>query len=106
MFTPALSGCWDLPTRSRDARVCDHSWSADDARDFPRLLRSAGLPCLVEYLLDVPHTLLDLAFDLLRHALHLLGLYQSGQRSNLLLNFACHALGSTFYLISIHGSSP
>jgi len=53
-------------------------------------------------MLNIAHSLLHLAFDLLRNAFRLLG-FVTSQLSNLLLDFACNILGSALHLIAIHG---
>src|ERR1700730_2482354 len=71
----------------------------------PRLRLSARLPVgLVQCLLYIAHSLLDLAFHLLRSTFSLLVLVTS-QFSNLALDFACHILGGAFHLIAVHGCS-
>src|ERR1700682_4188216 len=70
-----------------------------------RLRLSARLPVwLVQCLLDTAHSLLDLAFHLLRSAFSLLVLVTS-QFSHLALDFAGHILGGAFHLITVHGCS-
>src|ERR1700676_3370815 len=58
--------------------------------------------CPVECLLDVTHSLLHLAFHLLRSAFRLLG-FVTRQFSELLLDFACYIFDSAFCLIAVHG---
>src|SRR4029077_8063559 len=76
-----------------------------DRRSHPppaNLVVSADFPArLVECLLDVSHTLLDLAFDLLRHTLHLL-LPIAGRLANFLLYFAGDILDASFDLVLVH----
>ena len=63
----------------------DYWRSVDNAGEFLHAAPLAGFPApLVERLLDVSHTFLDLAFDLLRHALHLL-IRIAGRLANFLL---------------------
>jgi hypothetical protein len=83
----------------------DHWRPAGNAGDFLQsaLCLSAGFPvCLVEYMLNIAHSLLHLAFHLLPNAFRLLG-FVTGQFSNLLLDFTCNILGSALHLIAIHG---
>ena len=56
-------------------------------------------------MLNIAHSLLHLAFNLLRNAFRLLG-FVTSQLSNLLLDFAGYVFGSTRDLITIHGASP
>src|SRR5450759_3480939 len=91
----AFPGACGATRDPKHATTGASSWALHRSADFPM--------CLVECLLDVPHTLLDLAFDLLRNALHPL-IQIAGRLANSSLYLARDILDASFDLVLVHSN--